>query len=147
MIIYLGTDHAGFELKEVVKKFLLDKGYQVKDFGAYSYKKRDDYPDFIHPVGRAVAKNPNRDKGIIFGGSAQGEAITANRYKGVRAVVFDRYSAKVIKLSKEHDNSNIASLGGFFLNKKEALKIVKLWLKTPFSEAMRHKRRIKKIDK
>ena len=87
MIIALGTDHAGIELKEVVKKFLEENGYEVKDFGAYEYDSADDYPDFINPTAE-FGSNNNIALGLIFGGSGQGEAMAANRYKGVRAAVF-----------------------------------------------------------
>ena len=85
--IVLATDHAGFELKESVKKYLLDLNYDVKDFGAFEYEPTDDYPDFINPAAQFISENDNT-MGIIFGGSGQGEAMAANRFKGVRAAVF-----------------------------------------------------------
>ncbi len=143
--IYLGTDHAGFKLKEKVKKHLEMKGFEVKDFGAFKYDQDDDYPDFILPVARAVVKN--NGVGIIFGSSGQGEAMTSNKIKGIRAALYYGGSSKIVKLSKEHGNSNILSLGARFVKEKEALKMIDLWLKTKFSEDKRHKRRLKKINK
>lgn len=147
MTIYLGTDHAGFELKEGIKKFLEDKGYEVRDFGASSYDEKDDYPDFIHPVAKAITENPEDDLGIVLGGSGQGEAMICNRYKGVRAAVYYGGSKDIITLSKEHNNANVLSLGARFIDKEEALKIIELWLKTPFSKEERHERRIAKIER
>lgn len=146
MIIYLATDHAGFNLKEKIKEFLTGLGYEVKDFGAFSYEEKDDYPDFIKLAAEAVAKDQENSRAIVLGGSGQGEAMVANRYKGVRAAVLDIYNADVIKLSREHNNANILSLGARFLKEEEALNAVKLWLETPFSGEERHKRRILKID-
>ena len=148
MKIYIGTDHAGFELKEELKKFLKDLGCEVEDKGAYEFNKEDDYPDFILPVVKAVAEDIARDldsRGIVIGGSGQGEAIVANKVKNIRAaVVYDEYSAK---MSREHNDANIVSLGTRTLSADKAKKLVKLWLETPFSNEERHKRRIEKIKK
>ncbi len=148
MKIYIGTDHAGFELKEELKKFLEDLGCEVEDKGAYEFNKEDDYPDFILPVVKAVAEDIARDldsRGIVIGGSGQGEAIVANKVKNIRAaVVYDEYSAK---MSREHNDANIVSLGTRTLSADKAKKLVKLWLETPFSNEERHKRRIEKIKK
>ena len=144
--IFLGTDHAGYNLKEEVKKYLLSSGYKVDDKGAYGFDAQDDYPDFIVPVAKAVAKNPN-SAGLILGASGQGEAIAANRVKGVRAAVYYGSNIEIVKLSRTHNNANILSLGAGFLTKEEAVKAVKLWLGTDFSSEERHIRRIKKIDK
>lgn len=145
MIIYLATDHAGFNLKEKIKKFLTELGYEVKDFGVFIYDENDDYPDFVRKAAEAVANDPEHSRGIVLGGSGQGEAMVANRYKGVRAAVLDMYNADVIKLSREHNNANILSLGARFLKEEEALVAVKLWLETPFSGEERHQRRIAKF--
>lgn len=144
--IYLGSDHAGFYLKEKIKKHLDENGISYEDCGAFSFKKDDDYPDFVILVARKVAKNRN-NKGIVFGGSGQGEAIASNKIKGVRTVVYYGGNLKIIKLSKEHNNANILSLGARFLNEKQAIKAVDLWLRTKFSDLSKHKRRIKKVDK
>jgi ribose 5-phosphate isomerase B len=150
MIVYLGSDHAGFELKEKIKKFLKELGYETDDKGAFKFDPNDDYPDFIRPVAEAVAAHPE-SRGIIFGGSGQGEAIVANRTKGVRAIVFclDRWVGlgdKIIRLSRDHNDSNILSMGSRFVDEKMAKNAVKLWLETPFSGDERHRRRIDKID-
>ena len=143
--IFLGTDHAGFELKEEVKKYLLKNGYEVIDKGAHSFDKNDDYPDFIKPIAKEVTKNKN-SKGIIFGASGQGEAIAANRVKGARAALYYGGNTEIITLSRTHNDANILSLGARFVSKDEAIKLIKLWLGTDFSSEERHIRRIKKID-
>jgi ribose 5-phosphate isomerase B len=142
--IFLGTDHAGFELKEEIKKYLLKNGYQVIDKGAYSFDRNDDYPDFIKPVAKEVAKDKS-SKGIIFGASGQGEAIAANRFKGIRAALYYGSNTQIIKFSRTHNDANILSLGARFVSKKEAINAVKLWLNTNFSNEERHIRRIKKL--
>ena len=141
--IVLATDHAGFELKEHVKKFLLEKGFEIKDFGALEYDALDDYPDFIIPASKFVSKN--KLIGIIFGGSGQGEAIAANRIKGIRAVVFYNGPDDIIELSRMHNNANILSIGARFVDNQRAEEIINLWLSTTFEEG-RHKKRISKLD-
>lgn len=144
MKIHLATDHAGLELKEKVKLYLSDLNYEVIDHGAYEYDALDDYPDFIFPCARAVAADPS-SRGIILGGSGQGEAMAANRIKGVRAAVFYNGPKEIIKLSREHNNANILSLGARFMSEEEIYKIIELWLEEPF-EGGRHERRIAKLD-
>jgi len=146
MKIYLGTDHAGFELKEKIKTFLVGKGHEVKDFGAFSFDPDDDYPDFIRPVAESVALD-KESRGIILGGSGQGEAMAANRVSGIRATVYYGGSEEIIKLSREHNDANILSLGARFVTEDEVMGIVTLWLSLPFSGDERHQRRIKKMDK
>ncbi|MBI4038032.1 RpiB/LacA/LacB family sugar-phosphate isomerase [Candidatus Daviesbacteria bacterium] len=162
MIVYLASDHAGFKLKERVKGFLIREGYEVQDLGASEYNKDDDYPDFISKAGEAISRSPE-DKAIIFGGSGQAEAIVANKYKQVRAAVFyapaipaeaadvtGRVSEdpfEMIRLTREHNNANVLSLGARFLKEEEATQAVQLWLKAPFSQEGRHVRRIDKIKK
>lgn len=141
--IYIGTDHAGFELKEELVEFLKNLGYEVEDKGAYEFDKDDDYPDFIFPVAKAVAQDEG-SRGIVIGGSGQGEAMAANKVKGVRAaLVYDEYSAK---MSREHNDANVISLGARTMSNDDAKKLVKLWLDTPFSNEKRHQRRINKIS-
>ena len=144
MIIHIATDHAGLELKEKVKSHLSKLDYEVIDHGAYEYDALDDYPDFIFPCAEAVSNDPN-SKGIILGGSGQGEAMAANRVKGVRAAVFYNGPDEIIKLSRQHNNANILSLGARFMSDQEMYKIIELWLSTDF-ESGRHKRRIEKLD-
>lgn len=142
--IVLATDHAGFELKEVVKKSLLQLGFEVKDFGALEYEPTDDYPDFINPAAKFISENDNT-MGIIFGGSGQGEAMAANRVKGVRAAVFYNGPSEIVKLSREHNNANILSLGARFMTEDEIHSILEMWLSEPFGEG-RHQKRIDKLD-
>ncbi len=143
MKIYIGTDHAGFELKEELKKFLENLGYEVEDMGAYEFSATDDYPDFVFPVAKAVAGDTENRRGIILGGTGIGNGILANKVKGIRAgVVYDEYSAK---MSREHNDANVMALGARTLTVDKAKKVVTLWLDTPFSNEERHKRRIEKI--
>ena len=144
MIIHIATDHAGLDLKEKVKSFLSNLDYEVVDHGAYEYDALDDYPDFIFPCAEAVSDDPN-SKGIILGGSGQGEAMAANRVKGVRAAVFYNGPDEIIKLSRQHNDANILSLGARFMTDQEMYKIIELWLSTKF-ESGRHNRRIEKLD-
>lgn len=145
-VVYLATDHAGFELKEEIKEFLVKEGFEVKDFGAESFDPEDDYPDFISQAAEAVSKDPD-SKAIILGGSGQGEAIVANKYLNVRAAVYYGKTEQILKLTRQHNDSNILSLGARFLTAEEAIEAVKLFLETPFSEEPRHIRRIEKIKK
>ncbi|MBI2627998.1 MAG: RpiB/LacA/LacB family sugar-phosphate isomerase [Candidatus Niyogibacteria bacterium] len=146
MFVHLAADHAGFDLKEKLKIYLKELDYEVKDHGAFEYNEKDDYPDFIRSAAKAVAENPEIDRAVVLGGSGQGEAMLANRFQGVRAAVFYGKPYSIIKLSREHNNANVLSLGARFLSEEEAKEAAKLWLKTPFSEDVRHQRRIKKID-
>jgi len=145
MKIVLATDHAGFELKEKIKQYLINNNIEVKDFGAFVYDKNDDYPDFIFPAAKYVSDNSNV-KGIIFGGSGQGEAISANRILGVRAAVYYGSKNEIIDLSRQHNDANILSMGARFISKEEAIEAINSWLKIEF-EGGRHKRRIEKLDK
>lgn len=144
MIIALATDHAGFELKEIVKKYLIERGITVKDFGATEFNTLDDYPDFIIPAAEFVA-NDNNVKGIIFGGSGQGEAIAANRIKGVRAAVYYNGPTEIAKLSRLHNDANILSLGARFVTPEKTKEVIDIWLDIEF-EGGRHQRRIEKLD-
>ena len=151
MKIFIGSDHAGFELKNKIVPFLTELGYEVEDKGALKYDPLDDYPDFITPVAEEVSKNSDSTqyRGIILGGSGQGEAMQANRFKNVRAMEYyapSRGDVSIIRDSRSHNDSNVLSLGARFLSEEEALEAVKLWLETPFSGDERHVRRIKKID-
>ncbi len=157
MKIAIGTDHAGFTLKEKLKAYLSELGYEVTDFGAYEMDKDDDYPDFIFPAAWAVADG-EADRAIILGSSGEGEAMAANRVKGVRAVVYyghvdpisnDAKAEKIgglIHESREDNDSNVLSIGASFVGEDEAKRVVKEWLETPFTGAQRHKRRIEKHD-
>lgn len=143
--ILIGADHAGYDLKEQLKKYLSELGYEVEDFGAGKIDPEDDYPVILTPLAYEIAKNPNQ-KAIVLGGSGQGEAILCNRFPGIRAAVFYGGNLDIIKLSREHNDANVLSLGARFLNIDEAKQAVKLWLDTKFSEDERHIRRISLLD-
>ncbi|MCH7604851.1 RpiB/LacA/LacB family sugar-phosphate isomerase [Patescibacteria group bacterium] len=145
MMIYLGSDHAGFELKEEIQKYLGDLGYDVEDMGADSYDADDDYPDFVIPAAQKVGEDPDNNRAIILGGSGQGEAIAANKVKGVKALLYYGGPLDIVKLSRQHNDANVLSLGTRFMTVEEAKKAVKVWLETDF-EGGRHERRVKKIE-
>ena len=144
MKIHLATDHAGLDLKNSIREYLINQGYDVKDHGAYEYDALDDYPDFIIPCAKAVSKD-RKSRGIIFGGSGQGEAMAANRIKGVRAAVFYNGPDEIIQLSRQHNNANILSIGARFMMESEIQSAIEIWLKEPF-EGGRHVKRIEKLD-
>jgi ribose 5-phosphate isomerase B len=162
MKIYIGADHAGYEIKEKLKVYLseLGLGYEVIDKGAFQYNTDDDYPDFINPVATSVASEIG-SFGIIIGGSGQGEAMCANRIAGARASVFygqvlpktnidvkgdtSNDSFEIIKLARIHNDANILSIGVRFATEDEIKFAVELFLKTPFSLEERHKRRLAKF--
>ena len=163
MQLYLASDHAGFELKEKVKTFLNEKGFDVTDCGAAEFNKDDDYPDFISKAAEAVSKDPENSKALIFGGSGQAEAMVANKYDRVRCALF--YAAivpfgaadvtggksedplEMIRLTREHNNANVLSIGARFVDEDMVKKAVTQWLETTFKNEERHVRRIEKISK
>jgi ribose 5-phosphate isomerase B len=145
MKIYIGTDHAGFEIKEALVPFLKALGHDVEDFGAHSIEPQDDYPDYIRLVAKAVAADSTAH-GIILGGTGQGEAMCANRTKGIRAAVYYGGPFDVVVLSREHNDSNILSLGARFIDIDEAQEVTRVWLSTSFTGDERHVRRLKKLD-
>lgn len=158
--ILIAADHAGFELKQELIPFLRDMGYETKDFGAHEFDAGDDYPDFIAPLAREISESGGTKIGIMIGGSGQGEAIVANRFRHVRAMVFngqfkpgdaaqaghERHVPLEVKTAREHNDANVLSLGARFLSSSEANAAVKTFLTIPFSEDERHIRRLKKID-
>lgn len=162
MKVYLATDHAGFELKEKVKAYLKELGYEVKDCGAYKLNPSDDYPDFISKGAEAISRDLE-SRAIIFGGSGQAEAMVANKFKNVRCALFyglaiptkavdviGRQSDdpfEMIRLTREHNDANMLCLGARFLKDEDVLRVVKLWLEAPFTGEERHVRRINKISK
>jgi ribose 5-phosphate isomerase B len=141
----MGADHAGFMLKEKLKEFLSQSGFEVVDHGAFSLSPMDDYPDFVEPVARVVSENPD-ERGIILGGSGQGEAMDANRFPHVRAIEYYGGNTEIILLGREHNDANVLSLGARFMSEEEAQEAVMLFLSTAFSGAEHHQRRIDKID-
>lgn len=145
--IYLGADHAGFHLKEQLRGYLIDLGYDVVDMGAHRYDEKDDYPDFVLPVARKVAEDPARSRGIVLGGSGEGEAMAANRFPAVRAAVWYGKNERILTLSREHNDANVLAIGARFVADEEAKKAVELWLQTPFPEEERHMRRLRKFSR
>lgn len=171
--VHIASDHAGLDLKNVIQQYLIDNDYLITDHGAFDVNPDDDYPDFIAPVARAVSDSVSSAEsvgltdgeqgvndsdsatvGIVLGGSGQGEAIVANRFPNVRAIVFNgQYSPvdgrtvpDVIETARQHNDANILSLGARFLNEEETIKATKAFLETEFSGDERHARRIKKIE-
>lgn len=161
MKIAITTDHSGYEALQHLADYLTELGHTYVDFGPTSYDPEDDYPDFMFPAAMAVA-NKSCDVAIIMGGSGQGEAMAANRIKGVRAAVFygpivaqvaidaegttsdDPY--EIIKLSRQHNNANVLSLSARFLTMDQMKQACKTWLETPITDVPRHLRRIEKLD-
>ncbi len=145
--IILASDHAGFTLKEAVKKFLQEKEYTVLDVGAHELKEGDDYPIYMSAAALKVAEDmTGKTKAVIFGGSGQGEAIVANRFPGVRAVIWYGGDQEVLKKTREDNDANILSIGARFVEADGACDAVETWLETPFSGDERHQRRIEQID-
>ncbi|MBI4089032.1 RpiB/LacA/LacB family sugar-phosphate isomerase [Candidatus Kaiserbacteria bacterium] len=160
MKVFFAADHAGFALKNALIEHVRTRGYDVEDLGASSLDPDDDYPDFMTPLARRVAKEPDTC-GIIIGGSGQGEAMCANRVAGVRAAVFygpmrvtaaldiegghseDGYDA--VRLPRRHNDANVLAIGARFVSGDEADKAVRIFLDTPFSGAPRHARRLAKF--
>ena len=139
--IAIGSDHAGFKYKEAIKAMLIANGHTVRDFGTDS-EASCDYPDFIRPVAEAVARG-DYERGIVLGGSGNGEAIVANRVKGVRCGLC--WTEQVAIWNRSHNDGNVLSLGERTISEDEALRIVNVWLATAF-EGGRHVARIAKID-
>ena len=144
-MIYLASDHAGLKLKKEITSFLKQAKIDFIDIGPNQYDESDDYPDFIIPAAQKVAENPERNKAIVLGGSGQGEAIAANKVKGIRAIVFYGGQKEIISLSRIHNNANVLSLGARFISKEEAIEAIKLWLETEYLKEERHERRTQKI--
>jgi ribose 5-phosphate isomerase B len=141
MRIAIASDHAGFRYKTAIAKRLAELGHEVKDFGTDS-EATVDYPDFIRPAAEAVAAG-TCERGIVLGGSGNGEAIAANRVKGVRCALC--WNDETARLGRQHNNANVISIGERLITEQEALRIVDIWLATPF-EGGRHQRRIEKLD-
>jgi ribose 5-phosphate isomerase B len=160
MKVYLATDHAGLAIKNKIVEYLKGLGFEAIDCGPFEFDKDDDYPDLISKAAQNVSENPEAF-GIVFGGSGQGEAIVANKFKNVRCALFyseaipveaidisgnkSTDSYEMLKLIRAHNNSNMLSLGIRFLTEEQILKAVKIFLESPFPGDERHKRRIDKI--
>ncbi len=145
MKIHLATDHAGFELKNEIMKYLVNEGRDVLDHGAFVYDENDDYPDFIKKAAGAVSDDPENNVGIVFGGSGQGEDMVADKFPDVRAAVYYGGNLEIVKLAREHNDANVLSIGARFVGIDEAKEAVKLFLETAFSHEERHIRRLYKI--
>ena len=141
MKIAIGSDHAGFQYKEQIRVFLQGLGHSVTDFGTHS-EEPVDYPLFIRPVAEAVARG-EFDRGIVLGGSGNGEAMVANRVKGVRCALC--WNTDSARLGRQHNDANVLSLGERMVSLETALELVQIWLDTAF-EGGRHQRRIELID-
>jgi ribose 5-phosphate isomerase B len=145
MIIHLATDHAGFAHKEAVQNWLSSEGYEVVDHGAFTYDPLDDFTDFILPAAEAVNRSPMETKGIIFGGSGQGEAMLANRFPAVRAAVFYGGVAEIPVLSRQHNDTNMLSIGARFVSIDETKKIIWDWLHAEAFTDEKYRRRNEKL--
>ncbi len=141
MKIAIGSDHAGFRYKEIIRAFLHEQGHEVNDFGTFS-EEPVDYPLFIRPVAEAVARG-EYERGIVLGGSGNGEAMAANRIKKVRCALC--WNEELARLARQHNDSNVLSLGQRVIPEDTVLEIVRVWLETPF-EGGRHVRRIELLD-
>ena len=160
MKVYFATDHAGFALKNELVPFVRELGFDVEDCGALAMSEADDYPQLISMAAHKLSKDAASSiegRAIILGGSGQGEAIVANRYPGVRAVVYYGQPKKqhtdeggraldIVALTREHNDANALSIGARFVAVEEAKEVVRIWLTTPFSGDERHVRRIREID-
>jgi ribose 5-phosphate isomerase B len=159
--IYIAGDHGSFELKGHLIPYLENLGYEIEDCGAFTYDTEDDYPDFIKVAAQKlqadVAAGNTESRAVVLGGSGQGEAMAANRFRGVRCALYYGSAGReqtdatgqvldIIASTRDHNDANALSLGARFLTEDEAKDALKRWLETPFSNAERHVRRIKKID-
>ena len=144
--IVLASDHAGFVLKNSVKEWLVGEGFTVLDCGAEGYDALDDFPDFISKAAQMVSAKPAKSRGIIFGGSGQGEAMVANRFPHVRATVFYGGPEEIITLSREHNDANVLSIGARFIDEDTTKRVIWKWLHEPTSLDEKHHRRNQKID-
>ncbi len=141
MKIAIGSDHAGFRYKELIRKHLSAQGHEVKDLGTYSTEMVD-YPLFIRPVAEAVSRG-DVERGIVLGGSGNGEAIVANKVRGVRCTLC--WNVESAKLGRAHNNANVLSLGERMISEDQLFPIVDAWMSTPF-DGGRHQRRIEMIE-
>ena len=154
-MIYIASDHRGFELKNKIAKWLEQWNFAFEDKGPFELDMNDDYPDFVSLAAKAVSNGSSEDRAIVIGYSGQGEAIVANKYNGIRAVVFygkakaidPNKPGSIEELSRSDDNANVLSIGAGFVDEETARDIIKTWLDTPFKNEERHVRRLNKITK
>lgn len=144
MVIYIGADHRGFQLKEFLKIFLNNKGYETADMGNVHYDEKDDYSDFAAAVGKKVSREPEASQGILICGSGAGVDIAANKFRNVRSAI--GISPDQVYQAKHHDNINVLSLAADFTSEADAQKMVAIFLETPFAPEPRHQRRLDKIS-
>ena len=144
MLIYIGADHRGFKLKESLKNYLKQSGYEVVDVGAENYNERDDYPDFAALAARKVSLDPENSRGILICGSGVGVDVTANKFKNVRSVL--ALNPDQVLSSKNDDNTNVLSFAADYVSEADAQKMVAPWINAPFSGEERPDRRLKKIE-
>jgi ribose 5-phosphate isomerase B len=144
MLIYIGADHKGFQLKESLKKKLAEWGYEVSDIGNGQLDENDDYPDFAEKVADAVSQEPFSRKGVLICGSGVGVDVVANKFKRVRSSLVS--SADQAFAARHDDDANVLCLPADFISPEEASKILGIWIQTPFSEDPNHRRRLAKIS-
>lgn len=152
MKIAIASDHAGFELKQYFIKSLQEMGLDITDFGPLLYDENDDYPDYVKSVGEYISEHhdSNEYRGIVIGGSGQGENICVNRYTNVRsALIYGDdidLNTQMVKLSRQHNDANVISFGARFISEENALHLLKMWLNESFPGDERHIRRLSKIE-
>ncbi len=144
MVIYIGADHRGFKLKESIRDFLKNKGYEVVDMGNIRYDENDDYVDFAKEVAKKVGLNPDDSRGILVCGSGVGMDVAANKFRAVRSVL--AISPDHVYEARHDDNVNVLSIAANFTNESDAQKIVGTFLETPFEKEERYQRRLNKIE-
>ncbi|MDD5431242.1 MAG: RpiB/LacA/LacB family sugar-phosphate isomerase [Candidatus Pacebacteria bacterium] len=144
MLIYIGTDHRGFNLKESLKKYLADLGYSIEDVGNEKYDESDDYPIFAKQVAEKVAKNLQNSKGVVICGSGAGADIVANKIQGIRSVL--AISVEQAEATRSDDDTNVLALAADYTSEEDAKRILSSWLKMPFSGEEKHKKRLREIE-
>ena len=156
MKIYIASDHAGYTLKSLLVPYLRSLGHAVEDMGAHEVEFEDDYPDYVFPLAHRIVEEEG-SIGIVIGASGQGEAMAANRIKGVRAAVYyspsgvpqidnDDQILNILQSTRAHNNANVLSFGARFLTEEQAQDAIRIFIETPFSGDERHMRRLAKLD-
>lgn len=143
--VYIGADHRGYNLKEVLKIYLKELDYDFEDLGARELNPEDDYPDYAVEVAKKVAEDLENNRGVLICGSGVGVDVVANKFKGIRSALL--FNPEQARMSRNDDNANVLSLSADFIDENSAKEIVKIWLETPFSRLERHVRRVEKIKK
>ena len=142
-MLYLATDHRGLKLKEELKKYLLEQGFEIEDVGAFAYNQDDDYVDFASTAAQKIVENPSMHKGIFICGSGHGMDMVANKFKGVRAVLV--FNSEVAAQSREHEDANVLVFASDWIEPEKAEDLVTIWLGKSFGGAERNIRRLNKI--